>query len=82
MNLSIPDIKSTTADLLPGLLLTSALALLVTNLQKLPGINIFSPLILAVSIGVSIRNTVGIRSIITTVFRSRPVFHRSSIVKD
>ena len=63
MNLSIPNIKSTTADLLPGLLLTSALALLVTNLQKLPGINIFSPLILAVLIGVSIRNTVGVRSV-------------------
>jgi uncharacterized integral membrane protein (TIGR00698 family) len=63
MNLSIPSLKETTADLLPGLLLTSALALLATNLQKLPGINIFSPLILAVLIGVSIRNTVGVRSV-------------------
>jgi uncharacterized integral membrane protein (TIGR00698 family) len=63
MNLSIPSFKSTTADLLPGLLLTSALALTAASLQKLPGINIFSPLILAVLIGVSIRNIVGIRSI-------------------
>jgi uncharacterized integral membrane protein (TIGR00698 family) len=63
MNLSIPSFKSATADLLPGLLLTSALALIATSLQKLPGINIFSPLILAVLIGVSIRNTVGIRSV-------------------
>jgi uncharacterized integral membrane protein (TIGR00698 family) len=63
MNLSIPSFKSATADLLPGLLLTSALALIATSLQKLPGINIFNPLILAVLIGVSIRNTVGIRSV-------------------
>ena len=63
MILPIPNIKSTIADLLPGLLLTSALALIATNLQKLPSINIFSPLILAVLIGVSIRNTVGIRSV-------------------
>jgi uncharacterized integral membrane protein (TIGR00698 family) len=63
MNLSLPRFKSATADLLPGLLLTSALALIATSLQKLPGINIFSPLILAVLIGVSIRNTVGIRSV-------------------
>jgi uncharacterized integral membrane protein (TIGR00698 family) len=63
MNLSIPSFKNATADLLPGLLLTSALSLIATSLQKLPGINIFSPLILAVLIGVSIRNTVGIRSV-------------------
>ena len=63
MILPIPNIKSTIADLLPGLLLTSALALIATNLQKLPGINIFSPLILAVLIGVLIRNTVGVRSV-------------------
>jgi uncharacterized integral membrane protein (TIGR00698 family) len=61
MNLSVSSFKSATTDLFPGLLLTSALALVATNLQKLPGINIFSPLILAVLIGVSIRNTVGIR---------------------
>jgi uncharacterized integral membrane protein (TIGR00698 family) len=63
MNLSIPHFKSTVADLLPGLLLTSVLALIVTNLQQLPGVNIFSPLILAVLVGTLIRNTVGIRLI-------------------
>ena len=63
MELSIPNFKNTTADLIPGLLLTSALALLANNLQKLPGVNIFSPLILAVLLGVSIRNIVGVRSV-------------------
>jgi uncharacterized integral membrane protein (TIGR00698 family) len=63
MNLSTPHFKGMAADLLPGLLLTSALAVIVTNLQQLPGVNIFSPLILAVLIGTLIRNTVGIRSI-------------------
>ncbi|MBE9005801.1 YeiH family putative sulfate export transporter [Fortiea sp. LEGE XX443] len=45
--------------LVPGLLLTFGLALLATSLQRLPGVNILSPLILAVLLGVLVRNTVG-----------------------
>jgi uncharacterized integral membrane protein (TIGR00698 family) len=45
--------------LLPGLLLTSGLALLATSLQRLPSLNLLSPLIIAVLLGVLVRNTVG-----------------------
>jgi uncharacterized integral membrane protein (TIGR00698 family) len=45
--------------LLPGVLLTSGLALLATSLQRLPSLNLLSPLIIAVLLGVLVRNTVG-----------------------
>lgn len=45
--------------LVPGLLLTSGVALLATGLQKLPSLSLLSPLILAVLLGVLIKNTVG-----------------------
>ncbi len=43
----------------PGLILTSGLALLATFLHTLPGIGIFSPLILAILLGILVRNTIG-----------------------
>ena len=42
-----------------GLILTSALALLATYLHTLPKLNLFSPLILAILLGIAVRNTVG-----------------------
>ncbi|MBE9210361.1 YeiH family putative sulfate export transporter [Nostoc sp. LEGE 06077] len=59
INLNASQLPSTMLRLWPGLLLTSGLAFLATSLQKLPGINILSPLILAVVLGVLLRNTIG-----------------------
>ncbi|MBV6622532.1 MAG: YeiH family putative sulfate export transporter [Rivularia sp. (in: Bacteria)] len=42
-----------------GLTLTSGLALLATFLHTLPGLGLFSPLILAILLGILVRNTVG-----------------------
>ena len=42
-----------------GLTLTSGLALLATFLHTLPGLELFSPLILAILLGILVRNTVG-----------------------
>lgn len=49
--------------LAPGLTLTSGLALLATFVHTLPGISVFSSLILAILLGILIRNTVGIAPI-------------------
>lgn len=49
--------------LVPGLILTSGLALLATSLQRLSGLSILSPLILAVLLGVLVKNTIGTPSI-------------------
>lgn len=46
-------------QLAPGLSLTSGLALLATFVHTLPIIGIFSPLILAILLGIVVRNTVG-----------------------
>jgi uncharacterized integral membrane protein (TIGR00698 family) len=45
--------------LLPGLLLTTGLALMATLVNTLPAFNLLSPLILAVVLGIVVRNTVG-----------------------
>lgn len=42
-----------------GLLLTSGIALLATFLHTLPGMDLFSPLILAILLGILVKNTVG-----------------------
>ncbi len=42
-----------------GIILTSGLALLATFLHTLPGLKLFSPLILAILLGILVRNTVG-----------------------
>ena len=47
-------------QLAAGLLLTSGIALLATFLHTLPGLGLFSPLILAILLGILVRNTVGI----------------------
>ncbi len=46
-------------QLIAGLLLTSGLALLATFLHTLPELGLFSPLILAILLGILVRNTVG-----------------------
>lgn len=43
----------------PGLLLVSLLAVLSIFIQKLPGLTFFTPLIIAIVLGVLIRNTIG-----------------------
>ena len=44
---------------LSGLILTTALALIATYLHNLPELKLFSPLILAILLGIAVRNTVG-----------------------
>jgi len=46
-------------QLAAGLLLTSGIALFATFLHTLPGLGLFSPLILAILLGILIKNTVG-----------------------
>jgi len=46
-------------QLVPGLLLTSGLALVAIFLNTLPSLGLFSPLILAILLGILVRNTVG-----------------------
>jgi uncharacterized integral membrane protein (TIGR00698 family) len=45
--------------LIPGLLLTAAIAVLSITLRQLPGIGAFSPMILAIVIGMAFHNLVG-----------------------
>lgn len=48
--------------LVPGLVLTTGLALLSTVLHEFPGLNLFSTLILSVLLGMGIRNILGLRA--------------------
>ncbi|WP_083636307.1 YeiH family protein [Bradyrhizobium sp. AS23.2] len=45
--------------IIPGIALTGAIALAAKSLHSVPGIATFSPMILAIAIGISIRNLVG-----------------------
>ena len=45
---------------LVGLALATGIALLATGLQQLPGLELFSPLILAVLLGILVKNTAGV----------------------
>ena len=63
--------------LVPGLVLTSGLAFLAFIVHQLPGANLFSPLILAVVLGVLVRNTVGYRS----VFRAGITFSLKRLLR-
>lgn len=45
--------------LIAGLLLTFGVALLANSLQKIPGLSLFSTLILAILLGILVRNTIG-----------------------
>ncbi len=47
----------------PGLLLTSGLALLATSLKKIPSLSFLSALILAILLGILVRNTIGVPQI-------------------
>jgi uncharacterized integral membrane protein (TIGR00698 family) len=49
--------------LVPGLLLTSGLALLATSLKKIPSLSFLSALILAILLGILVRNTIGVPQI-------------------
>ena len=46
-------------ELLPGLLLTAMLSVLATQLHNLPGFGVFSPMILAILIGMVFHNVIG-----------------------
>jgi len=46
-------------DLLPGLALTSGIAGLAFGLRRLPGVSTFSPLILAMLLGIVVQNVIG-----------------------
>ncbi|MEM8613128.1 MAG: YeiH family protein [Cyanobacteria bacterium P01_H01_bin.105] len=48
---------------LVGLALVTGIALLAKSLQQLPGLGLFSPLILAVLLGILVKNTVGVPKI-------------------
>ena len=43
----------------PGLLLTAAIAAAAFGLRQIPMVGVLSPMILAITIGVTFRNTVG-----------------------
>lgn len=47
------------AGILPGLLLTGAIAAASIALQRLPGLSVFSPLILSIMIGIGFHNLIG-----------------------
>lgn len=47
------------ASLVPGILLTAAIAGAALGLRQLPGVGMFSPMILAILIGILIRNALG-----------------------
>jgi uncharacterized integral membrane protein (TIGR00698 family) len=64
-------------DLAPGLLLTWVLALLAVNLQKLPSLGFLSPLIIAIILGMLIRNTIDVPAI----YRPGVVFSLKRLLK-
>jgi uncharacterized integral membrane protein (TIGR00698 family) len=64
-------------SLLPGLLLTSGLALLAISLQRLPSLILLSSLIIAVLLGVFVRNTVGV----PTIYRPGITFSLKRILR-
>jgi uncharacterized integral membrane protein (TIGR00698 family) len=66
---------------IPGLLLAAALALLGLALRRLPGLTLFSPMILALLLGLAVRTVLGARPALTTGLRvaARPVL-RTGIV--
>ncbi|MGK7940869.1 MAG: YeiH family protein [Crocosphaera sp.] len=49
--------------ILPGLLLTSGLAVLAESLHKLPSLSLLSSLILAIILGILVKNTIGVPKI-------------------
>ncbi|NJL83808.1 MAG: YeiH family putative sulfate export transporter [Chloroflexaceae bacterium] len=46
-------------SLVPGLLLTTAIALVATALSRLPSLSLLSPLILGIVLGIAVRNVLG-----------------------
>lgn len=62
--LSLPNAKSHAAGtmangLLPGIALTAAIAALAFTLRQIPGVSAFSPMIIAIVIGMAFHNLVG-----------------------
>jgi uncharacterized integral membrane protein (TIGR00698 family) len=56
---AITPVKSSLTQIQPGILLTSSLAAIAFLLRLIPGFNVFSPLILAILLGILVRNTLG-----------------------
>src|SRR5689334_17365148 len=50
----------TAASIVPGVLLAAAIAGLAFAVRMLPGLGIFSPMILAILLGMALQNTVGV----------------------
>lgn len=57
---TIQQVKFRLAQIQPGILLTSLLAAIAYLLRLVPGLNVLSPLILAILLGILLRNSVGI----------------------
>lgn len=54
-----PDPALAVARLLPGIGVAAAIALAAYGLRLLPGVGSFSPMIIAIAVGILIRNTIG-----------------------
>jgi uncharacterized integral membrane protein (TIGR00698 family) len=55
----VPTIRSRVVAIVPGLALTVAIAAMGFALREIPGVSIFSPMILAIVIGIAFHNLVG-----------------------
>jgi uncharacterized integral membrane protein (TIGR00698 family) len=62
----LPQIGAWLQPLLPGVLLAAAIAAAALGLRRLPGVGVLSPMILAMVLGIAVRNTLG------TPARARP----------
>ncbi|MEB3218459.1 MAG: YeiH family protein [Nostocales cyanobacterium 94392] len=51
------------STVIPGLLLTAGLAILADSLKKIPSLSLFSSLIIAIILGIIIKNTIGVPQI-------------------
>lgn len=54
-----PGLREQTLKVLPGLALTTTIALAGLSLRQLPGVGMFSPMILAILIGIAFHNLIG-----------------------
>lgn len=54
-----PGLRAQTLKVLPGLALTTTIALAGLALRQLPGVGMFSPMILAILIGIAFHNLIG-----------------------
>lgn len=68
--------------LLPGLLLTSAVGIAAYGVRRIPGMNNFSPMIIAILLGITLHNTIGTprRAYAGVVFSMRRVLRLAIIL--